>query len=138
MACTAYTFRRKNELPRLYLFRVEKPERLHGDSGRQSAARSPFDGLAGRWNGYLLLPTQIQRGYRQLRENPKVEIAFHQPAAPQALRTLPELGTVPGIGTLLRITGRFEFLEDVDTRKWLFDVNPWLKQLGEGTDCSCG
>ena len=82
---------------------------------------------------YFYLP-KFKDVYRQLRENPKVEIAFHQPAAPQELRTLPELGTVPDIGTLLRVTGRSEFLTDADTRKRLFDLHPWLKQLGDGTD----
>lgn len=67
-------------------------------------------------------------------KNPKVEIAFHQPAAPQEFRTLPEPGTVPDSGTLLRVTGCSEFLADADTRKRLFDLHPWLKQLGDGTD----
>ena len=72
--------------------------------------------------------------YRQLRENPKIEIAFHQPGTPTDLVTLPELGTVPGVGTLLRVTGRLEFLEDAETRKELFDIYPWLKKLGDGTN----
>ena len=42
-------------------------------------------------------------------KNPKIEIAFHQPAAPSDLVTLPDLGTVASIGTLLRVTGRLEF-----------------------------
>jgi pyridoxamine 5'-phosphate oxidase len=82
---------------------------------------------------YFFLP-KFKPVYRQLRENPKTEIAFHQPGTPQDLLTLPDLGTVTGIGTLLRVTGRFEYLEDADTRKQLFDIHPWLKQLGDGTD----
>jgi len=82
---------------------------------------------------YFYLP-KFKQVYRQLRENPQIEIAFHKPGAPTDLVTLPELGTVPGIGTLLRVTGRFEFMEDADTRKRLFDLHPWLKQLGDGTD----
>ena len=70
---------------------------------------------------YFFLP-KFKQVYRQLRENPKIEIAFHQP------------GTPPDLGTLLRVTGRFEFLDDTDTRKRLFDMHPWLKQLGDGTD----
>ncbi len=82
---------------------------------------------------YFYLP-RFKRVYRQLRENPKIEIAFHQPGTPSDLRTLPYLGTVPDIGTLLRITGRIEYLDDTKTRKRLFDIHPWLKQLGDGTD----
>ncbi len=70
---------------------------------------------------YFFLP-KFKQVYRQLLENSKVEIAFHQPGTPQDL------------GTLLRVTGRFEFLEDADTRKRLFEIQPWLKQLGDGTD----
>lgn len=72
---------------------------------------------------YFYLP-KFKQVYRQLRENPKIEIAFHQP------------GTPPDLGTLLRVTGHFEFLDDTDTRKRLFDIHPWLKQLGDGTDNS--
>ena len=82
---------------------------------------------------YFFLPN-FKQVYRQLRENPKIEIAFHQPGTPTDLVTLPELGTVPGVGTLLRVTGRLEFLEDAETRKELFDIHPWLKKLGDGTD----
>jgi uncharacterized pyridoxamine 5'-phosphate oxidase family protein len=70
---------------------------------------------------YFFLP-KFKQVYHQLRENPKTEIAFHQP------------GTPPDLGTLLRVTGRFEFLDDTDTRKRLFEVAPWLKQLGDGID----
>lgn len=82
---------------------------------------------------YFYLP-KFKSVYRQLLDNPKIEIAFHQPGTPQDLITLPVLGIVPSTGILLRITGRFEFLEDADTRKRLFYIYPWLKQLGDGTD----
>ena len=82
---------------------------------------------------YFYLP-KFKSVYRQLRENPKIEIAFHQPGTPQDFINIPVLGTVPSTGTLLRINGRIQYLEDVDTRKRLFDIHPWLKQLGDGTD----
>ncbi|MDQ5986290.1 MAG: hypothetical protein CSYNP_02011 [Syntrophus sp. SKADARSKE-3] len=82
---------------------------------------------------YFFLP-KFKPVYHQLRENPKIEIAFHQLSTPADFVTLPVLGAVPGIGTLLRITGCIEFLEDSDTRKILFDIHPWLKQLGDGTE----
>lgn len=82
---------------------------------------------------YFYLP-KFKSVYRQLRGNPKIEIAFHQPGTPRDFINIPVLGTVPSTGTLLRITGRIQFLEDADTRKRLFDIHPWLKQLGDGTD----
>jgi len=44
------------------------------------------------------------------------------------------LGTGPGTGTLLHITGRVKFSEDAQTRKELFSLHPWLKELGDGTE----
>jgi len=60
---------------------------------------------------YCYMP-KFKSAYRQLRENPKIEIAFHQPATPQDL------------GTLLRVTGRFGFLDNTDTRKRFFEMHP--------------
>lgn len=82
---------------------------------------------------YFYLP-KFKPVYRQLRENPKIEIAFHQPAGPGELITVPDIGTFPSTGTLLRITGRFEYLTGAETRPQLFALQPWLTKLGDGTD----
>ncbi|MBU4277887.1 MAG: pyridoxamine 5'-phosphate oxidase family protein [Proteobacteria bacterium] len=60
----------------------------------------------------------------QLRANPQVEIAFHQPGPP------------PEIGVVLRIAGRIEFVQDMKIRERLYATYDWLKQIGTGTpDC---
>lgn len=56
----------------------------------------------------------------QLRANPKVEIAFHQPGAP------------PDIGQVLRIAGAVEFVADPDIRRRLYAKFAWLKRIGDG------
>lgn len=89
--------------------------------------------LADETGIYFYLP-KFKSVYRQLRENPKIEIAFLKPPAPEDVITLPVIGTVASTGTLLRMTGCLECLEDTGTRKRLFDLHPWLKQLGDGTD----
>ena len=82
---------------------------------------------------YFFLP-KFKAVYQQLRNNPKAEIAFHQPASPGDFINLPVIGPVQSTGTLLRITGQLEFLEDSETRRQLFNTYPWLKQLGDGTE----
>ena len=57
----------------------------------------------------------------QLLTNPNVEIAFHQPGIP------------PDIGTVLRIAGRIELVEDMNIRRKLYETFTWLKQIGTGT-----
>lgn len=60
----------------------------------------------------------------QLRANPQVEIAFHQPGPP------------PEIGVVLRIAGRMEFVQDMKIRERLYATYDWLKQIGTGKpDC---
>jgi len=88
---------------------------------------------ADRTGIYFYLP-KFKPVYHQLRANPQVEIAFHQPALPQDLLTVPDVGTIPNTGTLLRITGRLEFTDDADTRRRLFNLQPWLLKLGDGRE----
>jgi uncharacterized pyridoxamine 5'-phosphate oxidase family protein len=57
----------------------------------------------------------------QLMANSNVEIAFHQP------------GITPDMGTVLRIAGRIELVEDMNVRKKLYTTFTWLKQIGTGT-----
>ena len=52
---------------------------------------------------------------RQLKENPKVELCFYKPGE--------------GAGTMMRVAGRVEFLEDAALEKRLFQDRPWVKDL---------
>jgi uncharacterized pyridoxamine 5'-phosphate oxidase family protein len=51
----------------------------------------------------------------QLKKNPKVELCFYKPGE--------------GAGTMLRVTGRAEFLNDTALEERLFRDRPWVKGL---------
>ncbi len=55
---------------------------------------------------------------QQLLKNPKAEICFYKPAPP------------PDAGTMLRVAGKVEFLNDLALRTRLLEERPFLKQLG--------
>lgn len=52
---------------------------------------------------------------RQLKKNPKVELCFYKPG--------------DGAGTMMRVTGKVEFLEDAALEERLFQDRPWVKAL---------
>jgi uncharacterized pyridoxamine 5'-phosphate oxidase family protein len=75
-------------------------------------------------SGIYFYTSAVKPVAAQLLANPNIEIAFHRP------------GTPPDIGTILRIAGRIELVEDMNIRKKLFETFDWLKQIGTGTsDC---
>lgn len=72
-------------------------------------------------SGFYFYTSTVKPLASQLLANPNVEIAFHQPGPP------------PDIGTVLRIAGRMELVEDMDVRKRLYAKFSWLKKVGTGT-----
>ena len=70
--------------------------------------------------GIYFYTSRVKPLVSQLEKNPNIEIAFHQP------------GTPPDIDSILRITGRIEFVEDVAIRARLYETFPWLKTIGTG------
>jgi uncharacterized pyridoxamine 5'-phosphate oxidase family protein len=52
---------------------------------------------------------------RQLKENPKAELCFYKPGE--------------GAGTMMRVAGKVEFIEDAVLEKRLFQDRPWVKDL---------
>jgi len=54
--------------------------------------------------------------WRQLTENPKIELCFYAPAE--------------GSGTMMRVAGEAEFLEDATLKERLVRERPWLLQIG--------
>jgi uncharacterized pyridoxamine 5'-phosphate oxidase family protein len=54
--------------------------------------------------------------WRQLQENPGVELCFYSPNA-------------PGAGKMLRVSGTVEFLKDAVLQERLFRDRPWLKAI---------
>jgi uncharacterized pyridoxamine 5'-phosphate oxidase family protein len=53
--------------------------------------------------------------YRQLKKNPKVELCFFRPGE--------------GAGTMMRVAGKVEFLEDKALEERLYRDRPWVKDL---------
>jgi uncharacterized pyridoxamine 5'-phosphate oxidase family protein len=54
--------------------------------------------------------------YRQLLNNPRVEAAFYRPGEAS--------------GTMLRVSGKIEFLQDMALKKKVLEDRPFLKQMG--------
>ena len=57
----------------------------------------------------------------QLRKNPKMEVCFYAPEPP------------PGVGTMLRVAGKAEFLNDRALKTRLLEERPFLKDMGIGS-----
>ena len=55
--------------------------------------------------------------YKQLKENPKIEVCFYNP------------GSTPDAGKMLRITGEVEFLNDAKLQERLMSERPFLQDL---------
>jgi len=74
--------------------------------------------------GFYFYTSRIKPLMIQIAPCPKVEIAFHQPGIP------------PDIGAVLRICGRVEIVEDMNIRRKLYEMMPWLNKIGTGKpDC---
>jgi uncharacterized pyridoxamine 5'-phosphate oxidase family protein len=68
--------------------------------------------------GFYFYTSRVKPILSQIEAHPKVEIAFHEP------------GTSPDIGTVLRIAGKAEIVDDMDVRRNLWDIMPWLEEIG--------
>jgi pyridoxamine 5'-phosphate oxidase len=71
-------------------------------------------------DGFYFHTGKKKHVYRQLRANPKVELCCYDfnPAE-------------QGGGTMLRVTGEVEFLDDAKLRERLLKERPFLKELGD-------
>lgn len=54
--------------------------------------------------------------YQQLQENPKIEASFWKP------------GTM--FGTMMRVAGKVEFVEDIELKRKVLEDRPFLKDFG--------
>jgi len=68
--------------------------------------------------GFYFYTSKVKNVYAQLAVYPVVEIAFHEPG----------VGKDPG--TILRIAGKVEFVNDLTTRQKLWALCPWLNEVG--------
>ena len=68
--------------------------------------------------GFYFQTESVKALYKQLKNNRKVEACFYAP----------EVGS--GLGTVMRVTGEVEFLDDVALRTRVLEDRPFLKGLG--------
>ena len=54
--------------------------------------------------------------YKQLKVNPKVEVCFFDPKSK--------------IGDMVRVTGKVEFVQDIEMKQKVIEARPFLKQMG--------
>jgi uncharacterized pyridoxamine 5'-phosphate oxidase family protein len=66
--------------------------------------------------GFYFQTATIKEIVAQLQANPKVEFAFYQPDDMS--------------GTMLRVSGSVEFLDDPELKKKVIDDRPFLKEFG--------
>lgn len=70
--------------------------------------------------GFYFHTGTAKQVYAQLQANPKVELCFYDFLPAEA-----------GGGTMLRVTGEAEFLDDAEMRDCLLEQRPFLKALGD-------
>jgi uncharacterized pyridoxamine 5'-phosphate oxidase family protein len=64
--------------------------------------------------GFYFQTQTVKRLYHQLKENPKVELCFWDPKE----------------GKMLRISGKVEFLEDMELKQRCLEERPFLREMG--------
>jgi uncharacterized pyridoxamine 5'-phosphate oxidase family protein len=67
-------------------------------------------------SGYYFQIRQDMDMYKQLQKNPKVETSFWEPGAM--------------FGTMMRLAGEVEFLDDIELKKKVLKDRPFLKDFG--------
>lgn len=65
--------------------------------------------------GIYFYTSTVKHVFRQLEDNPEVEVVFVNPTQDE---------TAPG--SMVRIAGRVEFVDDAAVREHLWRLNPWL------------
>lgn len=68
--------------------------------------------------GFYFSSEKLKDMYRQLRANPKVEACFWQPVGGK-------------IGTMMRVAGEIEFVDDPETKKKLLEDRPSVKEFSD-------
>ncbi len=66
--------------------------------------------------GFYFQTGDMKEFYKQLKKNPKTEVCFYRPGG--------------GSGTMMRVSGKVEFLDDKKLREKCLADRPFLKSLG--------
>ena len=69
-------------------------------------------------SGFYFQSQTVKSFCKQLQQNNRVEICFYAPAA------------AGSPGTVLRVTGEVEFIDDADLKKKVLEDRPFLKHMG--------
>jgi pyridoxamine 5'-phosphate oxidase len=84
----------------------------------------PYVRALGFWfsdeTGFYFQTASMKEFYKQLKNNPKTEVCFYKPG--------------DGAGTMLRISGNVEFLNDAKLKEKCLADRPFLKSLGITAD----
>lgn len=83
-----------------------------GDQPRVRALRMWFADE----KGFYFQTESVKAIYKQLQKNNKVELCFHAPGQ--------------GAGTMLRVTGKVEFLDNPSLKSKVLEDRPFLKGIG--------
>lgn len=67
-------------------------------------------------NGFYFTTGRAKDVYRQLQENPRLELCFFNSQS----------------GKQMRVTGKAEWIDDLDFRAKVLEDRPWLKDYGTG------
>lgn len=70
--------------------------------------------------GFFFHTSRMKQIYRQLQENPRVELCFYDNAPPEE-----------GGGKMLRVTGRVEWRNEPALVNRLLEERPWIRSLGQ-------
>ncbi|HII76332.1 MAG TPA: pyridoxamine 5'-phosphate oxidase family protein [Methanolinea sp.] len=73
--------------------------------------------------GFYFHTGKMKQIYRQLQQNPKVELCFYDPTPPEQ-----------GGGKMLRVTGRVEWKREQALVNRLLAERPWIRSLGTDID----
>lgn len=78
-------------------------------------------------DGFYFSTNTIKAIYRQLLANPKVALCFYAP--PKKPPSIDEVS--PNLGTLMRVTGTAEFIDDTALKERLLTERPFLRPSAE-------
>ncbi len=70
--------------------------------------------------GFYFQTGSMKLFYQQLKRNPKTEVCFYK--------------NVNALGTMLRISGKVEFLDDIKLKEKVLNDRPFLKNFGFTSD----
>lgn len=92
--------------------------------------------MLGMWfadkNGFYFSTNKAKAVYRQLSDNPKVALTFYAPP-----ESPPGQGGTMDVGTMMRVIGTAEFIDDAAMKERLLTERPFLRPFAENVVIFC-